>query len=206
MTDRVHTKLAKDERFFLGQILQAQQIFFELALIVQINVEAKKVDILRQEIFGRRISRVRKENVRIDCTTDSNQMFDKLGYAAHPEPAHHRTGDFISNQITEDRRMTAMFAHRLVHRTRNLVARFFLSQKLDMLRPRQRDEHTHPGRRATIEKPARRRVINTDEVEPSLAHEREIDVDLLRPPEMISLRVRLDWPGGHAFNKKFLLA
>ena len=35
-----------------------------------------------------------------------------------------------------------------------------------------------PGGRACIEEPARRRVINADDVQPDLAHQREIALDL----------------------------
>src|SRR5436853_5188417 len=108
MADRVHTKLAKDERAFAGQILQAQQIPLEIALVVQINIEAAKIDILRKEVLGRRIRRVRKQHIRIESASDPNELLDKLSNAAHSEPAHHCGGDFVSNQIPEDRRMTGI--------------------------------------------------------------------------------------------------
>src|SRR5207237_8383986 len=78
MTNRVHSKLAKNERTFASQILQTQKIAFEIALIVEINVEAKEIDILRQQIFRGRISRVRKKNIGIRRAPDSNEMHDEL--------------------------------------------------------------------------------------------------------------------------------
>ena len=113
MANRVHAELAENERPFFGQILQTQQILFEVALIVQINVEAEKIDILRQEIFGRRISRVGKENVGIDRAADANQFFHELGDPAHAEPAHHRARDFVADQVTEDSGMTDVCLHRI---------------------------------------------------------------------------------------------
>ena len=65
VANRVHPEFAEHERFFFRQILQSQQILFEIALVVQVNVETAEIDILRQEIFCRRITRVGKENIRI---------------------------------------------------------------------------------------------------------------------------------------------
>ena len=48
MANRVHTELPQDERTLTGEILQAQKIAFEIALVMEINVEAEKIDILRQ--------------------------------------------------------------------------------------------------------------------------------------------------------------
>src|SRR5436190_1409110 len=68
MPDRVHAELTKNKRMFAGEILQPQQVTFEIALIVKVNVETGKVGILRKQIFGGRIRRIRKERVRIDPT------------------------------------------------------------------------------------------------------------------------------------------
>ena len=47
MPDRVHAEFTEDERMLAGEILQAQQVAFEIALVVKINVEARKIGILR---------------------------------------------------------------------------------------------------------------------------------------------------------------
>ena len=78
VANRIHPELAEDQRFFLGQVLQAQEIILEVALIVQVNIEAEKIDVLRQEIFGRRISGVGKENVRIERAADADQTFRRI--------------------------------------------------------------------------------------------------------------------------------
>ena len=70
---RVHPELAEHERLFLGQILQAEEVFFEIALVVQVNVEAIEIDVLREEIFRWRITRVGKENVRIRFAPDADE-------------------------------------------------------------------------------------------------------------------------------------
>ena len=70
MPDRVHAEFTEDKRMFAGEILQPQQVTFEIALIVKVNVEARKIGILREQIFGGRIRRIRKERIRIDCAPD----------------------------------------------------------------------------------------------------------------------------------------
>ena len=101
MADRVHAELAEDQRTFLGEILQPQKVTLEVALIMEINVEAKKIDVLRQQIFRRRKRRVGKENVRIDRAADADEMFDKLNHVPDAEPARHRAGDFVADEITQ---------------------------------------------------------------------------------------------------------
>src|ERR1051325_10057150 len=46
--DRVHSEFSKDKRALFGEILQSKEITLEVALIVQINVEAEEIDVLRQ--------------------------------------------------------------------------------------------------------------------------------------------------------------
>ena len=67
MADGIHTEFPEDKRMLATEILQSQQIAFEIALIMQVNIEAAKIRVLGQQIFGRRISGVGKEGIRIDC-------------------------------------------------------------------------------------------------------------------------------------------
>ena len=73
MPDRVHAELAQHERLFFREVLQAEQVAFEVALVVQINVEAVEIDVLREEILRRRIARVGKEHVRIGFPPDADE-------------------------------------------------------------------------------------------------------------------------------------
>src|SRR6266550_8471744 len=72
MPDRVHAELTKNKRMFAGEILQPQQVTFEITLIVKVNIETGKIGILREQIFGGRICRIRKERIGIDCAPDTN--------------------------------------------------------------------------------------------------------------------------------------
>ena len=71
VANRVHPEFAQHKRPFFREILQTQQVTFEVALIVQVNVEAEEIDVLRQQIFRRRKTGVGKENLRIDRAPDA---------------------------------------------------------------------------------------------------------------------------------------
>ena len=58
--DRVHPEFAKDERTIFDEILQTKEITLEIALLMQVNVKTKKIDVLREQEFCRRISGVGK--------------------------------------------------------------------------------------------------------------------------------------------------
>src|SRR6266568_3056231 len=75
-----------------------------------------------------------------------------------------------------------------------------------MLCPGKRHEHAHPRSGTTIEKPARRRMINSHNVETDLMHEGKIGIDLLGSSKIISFRVRLEGTVSNAFDKKLFVA
>src|SRR5881398_2159044 len=87
--DRIHSEFAKDERTIFDEILQTKEITLEIALLMQINVEAKKIDVLREQEFSRRISGVGELNARIEAAAHRNEMLDKLCDASHAQPADH---------------------------------------------------------------------------------------------------------------------
>ena len=206
VANRIHPEFAEHERLFLGQVLQAQEVLFEIALIVQVDVEAAEIDVLREEIFRRRITRVGKENVRIRFASDADERFEKLRHAPHAEPAHHRRRDFVADEITKDGRVPRMLGDRGSHRLHDLASSLCPNEKLHMLRPRESDQHAHAGRGATIEKPARRQMINAHDVDPELAHLGEVAARLLLRAKVIAGRIRLERPVGGALDEKFPVA
>ncbi len=60
VSDCVHSEFAQDERTLFDEILQTEEITLEIALLMQVNVKAKKIDVLREQKFRRRISGVGK--------------------------------------------------------------------------------------------------------------------------------------------------
>src|SRR6059058_3924860 len=49
-------------------------------------------------------------------------------------------------------------------------------------------------------------MVNPHEVQTYLAHQRKIDIDLIGPPKITSVRVRLEWSVSDAFDKKLPVA
>jgi hypothetical protein len=84
----------------------------------------------------------------------------------------------------------------------NLFPRGSFTQKLDVFFPRKRDQNAHAGRSTTIKKPAWRRMVNPHNIQTSLAHETEIDIDLLRPPKIVSVVVRFERTVSDTLNKE----
>src|SRR2546423_12489782 len=88
VANRVHPEFAEDERTILGEILQAQEVTLECVLVVQVNIEAGEVAVLREEKLSRRITGVGIEDVRIGFAPDSDQVLDEFGHTPNPEPAN----------------------------------------------------------------------------------------------------------------------
>src|SRR5262249_46237883 len=101
MTNRVHSEFAKNQRTLAGRILEPKEIVLENDLSVEVNVEAEKIDVLREQIFRRRIGRIGKKDIGIDRAPDANKMFDEFGHAADTEPARHRARDLVTDQVSE---------------------------------------------------------------------------------------------------------
>src|ERR1044072_2417474 len=96
MPDGVHAELPQNERMLTREILQTQQVTFEVTLIVKVNVKTAKIGILRQQILGGRVSGVRKKRLRIDRTTYPDQLLNEFDYPARTEPAGHGARNFIA--------------------------------------------------------------------------------------------------------------
>src|SRR5438477_9273930 len=60
VSDCVHSEFAQDERTLFDEILQTEEITLEIGLPMQVNVKAKKIDVLREQKFCRRITSVGK--------------------------------------------------------------------------------------------------------------------------------------------------
>ena len=71
-----------------------------------------------------------------------------------------------------------------------------------MFFPRQRHQNAHPRTSATIEEPTRRRMINPHNVHASLAHQRQIGIDLFRPADIISILIRFERAVRDTFDEK----
>src|SRR4029434_2560401 len=98
----IEAKFAKDHRFVLGQVLQPGEIAFETRPPLEVNVEAVKIDVRREQILGRWVTCVTVERARIGLAGDLDQLFEKLHAPLGAEPADHRRGNLIANEVAKD--------------------------------------------------------------------------------------------------------
>ena len=173
---------------------------------MEINVETEKIDILRKQIFGRRIGCVGIKNIRVHRASDPNKMLNKLGHAAHTQPARHRARDLVTDQITEHGRVTGISPDGVADHPRNFIAHLFLAQKFDVLFPRQRNQNPDPGRQTFFQEPVRRRMVNPNGIDTDLAHHAKIDIDLFGPAKSVPVCVRFERPVGGPLDEKFPIA
>ena len=80
------------------------------------------------------------------------------------------------------------------------------TEELDVFFPGKRHQNAHPRGSATIEEPARRRMINPHDVQTRIAHQRQIGIHLFRPADIISIRIRFERTVRDAFDEKLLVA
>ena len=204
--DGVHTEFAKDEWLVVGQILKPRQVAIKVVLPVQVDIECHKVAVLRKEILGRRIAGVREKGARVFRAADVDQLLDKLRDFPRSEPTHHRRRDFIADQVAEDRRMPCVFFNPVANRLLRLVADFRVVEKFQMLGPWNRDERPNASRCAQVQKPARRHIVDADEIHTGLDHHVEILCRRLGSPEVVALGVGRERAVGHAFDEKLFIS
>src|SRR5215471_16091814 len=77
-----------------------------------------------------------------------------------------------------------------------------LTEKLDVFFPGKRHENADTGGSATVEKPARRRMIDSHNVHARLAHQRQIGIHLFRPANVIAIPIRFEGTVRDTFNEK----
>src|SRR5438270_5919034 len=130
-------------------------------------------------------------------------MLNEFCNATDAKPANHLRRNFIPNEIGEKRGMITMRFDRSGYGTSDFFALGFISQKFDMLCPRQCDEHAQTGVAASIEKPERRGMVNAHHIEPEIANIREISGSSFGWTEVIATRIRFERSISDAFDKKF---
>src|SRR5437763_4441638 len=112
--------------------------------MVKVNVEARKIGILREQIFSGRICRVRKECIRIECAPDLYELLDKFNHSARAEPTRHRAGDFVANEVTEDCRMPGMRLNGSTNIFGDLFTCGSFTEELDVFFSRKSYQNAHP--------------------------------------------------------------
>ena len=95
---------------------------------------------------------------------------------------------------------------RLAHRFHDLPADRAVVEEFDVLGPGDRNQHEQPGLGEQVHEPARRDVVNAQQVDAQFAHEREVRADLFRRADEIPGGIRVERPVGDALEKEFVFA
>src|SRR5204862_3712469 len=137
---------------------------------------------------------------------DLYELLDKFNHSARAEPTRHRAGDFVANEVTEDCRMPGMRLNGSAHIFGDLFTCGSFTEELDVFFPRKSHQNAHPRGSATIEEPARRRMINPHNVQARLTHQCQIGIHPFRPADIVSVRIRFKRTVRDPFYEKLLLA
>ena len=99
-----------------------------------------------------------------------------------------------------------MRADGLAHGAHDLRADRAVVEELDVLGPRDRDQHEQPRLGEQVHEPARRHVVDAQEVDAEVAHEREVGAHACRRAEELARRIGMERPVGDALEEKFLVS
>ena len=204
--DRVHPEFTEDERLVLREVLQPGEVAVEVVLPVQVNIECREVAILRQQVFGGRITGIREQRPRVRLPADRDQFLDELCDLPCAEPANHRRWNLIADEVAENCRMPGVLGNTLPNRFASGGPDFRIAQEFQMLRPGDRHQHPDPPRGTKVQEPPRRDIINADEVDPRHGHHVEVARGFFRIPEMVARGIGRERTVGRPLDEKLLLA
>ena len=205
VADRVHAELTHHERLVVSEVLEACQVALKVLAAVQVDVEGQEVDVLRQQILGRRIARVGVQCAGILATGNVDQMLDEFGDALRPEPADHGGGDLVAEQVAEDGVVPLVLADGLDDRLLDGGAHLRVVEEFDMLHPGDAQENPDAVLEAEIKKPARGIGVDANEVRPALTDGCEILGGLFPGAKLEPLRVGSKGTVGHALDEELFL-
>ena len=75
-----------------------------------------------------------------------------------------------------------------------------------MLGPGDRDQHEQPGLGEQVHEPARRDVVDAQQVDAQFAHERQVGAGFFRRADEVSRRVGMERAVGDALEEEFAVA
>src|SRR5439155_9327100 len=116
----VHPKLAQHQGLVIGEHLQARQVAFKSVPLVQINIEAHKVDALWMKKLRRRKRSEGAERIRVEGFGLFHQFVNELADASRAAPADNFGRDFIDHAVRKNGRASFAGGDGLAHNTARL--------------------------------------------------------------------------------------
>lgn len=203
LAQAVDTEFTEHQRFCIGDHLQTAQVIFERARVMQINIETKKIDILRFEEFcGRIIAKCAKAG-RVDLFHRFDQFINEIADRRRAAPAHNIGRNFIHHADREHRGMPGAGFGGGTHCGDWIGAALRRIEKTKIFIPGHIHQHAQLVFQGEIQEPDRRSVIDANDVPAEFIQQSKIAHRLLDRGEEFSLRVRSERPVGNAFDVEF---
>ncbi len=111
LAQAVHANFTQDQRLGVGDHLQAGQVILEGPLLVQIDVEADEIDVLRVQKLRRRIIAEGAKAFGIDPFGHLRQFVEKVLHRRRAAPADDVGRQFIDDAVGEDGGMAGAALH-----------------------------------------------------------------------------------------------
>jgi len=166
---------------------------------MQINIETDEVDVLRMKKLRRREGSEGAKCVLIDGFGFLDEFFNKTGYPGGPAPTHNFGRDFIDDTISENGGKPFAGRNCLADGAERFRARSGGVEKAEVLRPRNIDQHLEFMFGGQLQKPWRRNIINTDEIDAQSADLFEVTSRLLAARKSFTVVIRSERTVCHAF-------
>src|SRR5258708_3125780 len=144
--------------------MKAREVLVALHRVLEIYVETHNVQKWKVKVFCRRVVHVSYQRCRILDFGHAVQPLEKFLYASAAVPAHDRTGDFTTNCVTQDRRMSSARLHGLANAVFNRTDVCSIIQERYVLLPGHPDHDTQVILASQVEKPLRRYGVSADGV------------------------------------------
>jgi len=177
-----------------SKILQPQQITFEVGLIVKVNVENNKnrhsaaADIQLADKWHKKREHPGRSRDRPELIPPQIQLRD----------AHRASAPWCWESRCPPGNQRSLDGPRVPSRQRERFRQFVSSSifraETRYVFPGERHQHAQTASSTAIQKPAWRRMVNPHNIQASLAHEREVKIDLLRPAKVVPFGIRLEGP------------
>ena len=180
MADGIHPKFAKDQRLVAREVLQAAEIIDEVFFAMEIDVVTVEIDLAGQQIFRGRKVGVGGEGEGVVAFDDADERVEELFHPPRAVPAHEIGWNLIIDEKTEQGRMTGIGLCRFRNVALNGGDSLAIVEKEHTLVPGNGNHHTQAVALGEIQKPAGRRVINAQDIDPEFAHQQEIEGHALR--------------------------
>ena len=127
--ERINPVFTQHQRLDVGDCLQVGKIILQRLLMVKVNIEADKINVLGAQKFCRRIVSKSAETIRVDRLSDIHQLIDKIIHTRSSTPPDDIGRDLIDHGERKEGWMGAATLHDQRNCSLGLFTRLLESRK-----------------------------------------------------------------------------